>query len=972
MVAVPTPVEIFCCYAREDEAWLHKLETYLSSLMRQGLISLWYDRLIAPGTDWAKVLDAHLETASVILLLVSAHFLASDYCYSIEMKRALERHEAREALVIPILVRPVDWKAAPFAHLQALPTDAKPLTTWREQDRALTDVATGIRRVIEDMPLLAASVPRAALPKIWNIPYPLNPFFLGRDDELAQLRHYLQAGQAMALSQPQAISGLGGIGKTQLALEYAYRYHQDYQIVLWARAESTEALIASYMTIASLLRLPEREAQEQDITVQAVKSWLQTHQGWLLILDNADELALLPDFLPPTLGGHLLLTTRAATTRRLAHRLEIETLLPEHGALFLLRRAGLIEPSATLEQASLEERNLALKISQELGGLPLALDQAGAYLEETGTDLGSYWQIYQQHRADLLAERGGLIADHPAPVATTWSLSFKLVKEKNPAASDLLRLCAYLSPDAIPEEILTTDASVLGPALAPIAADAFLLNRAIEALRAYSLMRRDPREKTLSIHRLVQAVLQDSLAETQQREWGELAMLAINAAFPKVEHGTWPQCERLLPQALLAAQFIEKFQISSSEAGHLLDVTARYLQERVRYQEAEMLYQRALHIREQQGGLEHSDVAATLNNLAALYLDQGKYEQAEPLHQRALHIREQQGGPDHPDVAATLNNLAILYLEQGKYEQAEPLFQRALRIWEQQLGPEHSLVAHALNGLALLYLNQGKYEQAEPLYQRALRIWEQQLGPEHPYVAYPLINLAELYRVQGNYVQAEPLYQRTLRIRERQLGPEHPQVAYPLNGLANLYSEQGKYAEAEPLYQRTLRIRERQLGPEHPQVAHPLNNLAMLYSEQGKYEQAEPLFQRALRIWEQQLGPEHPLVAHALNGLAELYQEQGRYAQAEPLYQRALRIREQMPQHPDTAETIHDFAQLREAQGNHEEARSLYARALAIREPALGAHHPRTTETRTHLIVLLHVMGHHEEAVQLEANWPEA
>lgn len=148
------------------------------------------------------------------------------------MKRALERQEAGEARVVPILVRPMDWTGAPFAHLQALPTDAKPITSWRNKETALADVAAGLRHVIEELPLLPASPSRAALPSFWNVPYPRNPFFLGHEHELAQLRHSLQAGQATALSQPQAISGLGGIGKTQLALEYAYRYHQDYQVVL--------------------------------------------------------------------------------------------------------------------------------------------------------------------------------------------------------------------------------------------------------------------------------------------------------------------------------------------------------------------------------------------------------------------------------------------------------------------------------------------------------------------------------------------------------------------------------------------------------------------------------------------------------------------------------------------------------------------------------------------------------------------
>ena len=516
-----TPVEVFYSYAHKDETFRNKLETHLSLLRRQGLITIWHDRHILPGNDWSQAIDEHLEQASVILLLISADFLASDYCYGLEMQRALERHQANEARVIPILLRPVDWNNAPFAHLQALPTGAKPITSWRNRDAAFTDVAAGIRRVIEDLSSLSASAPRGALPPVWNIPYPRNSFFIGRDDILTRLHTQLQAGQATALSQPQAITGLGGIGKTQIAVEYAYRFHQDYQVVLWARGESTEALTSSYVAIASLLNLPEQEAQEQEITVQAVKTWLQTHNGWLLILDNADDLSLVPGFLAPAQGGHLLLTTRAFAVGHLASRLEVDTLTSEQGALFLLRRASLIAPDATLEHVSLQQRDLAIQVSQELGGLPLALDQAGAYLEATGTTLAVYQQIYQGHRTALLAQRRAQGADHPEPVATTWSLSFARVEETNHAAADLLRLCAYLAPDAIPEEILEQGAEHLGAVLEPVAADAFLLGQAIEALRAYSLIRRDPGLQTLSVHRLVQAVVRDALDETGKQHWVE-------------------------------------------------------------------------------------------------------------------------------------------------------------------------------------------------------------------------------------------------------------------------------------------------------------------------------------------------------------------------------------------------------------------------------------------------------------------
>lgn len=378
-----------------QQGWQNKANQ--GNFKRQGLISAWHNRQITAGTNWAQEIDTHLNNASVILLLISSDFLASDYCYGIEMKRALERDQAKEARVIPILLRPVNWKGAPFEHLQVLPTEAKPISIWNNKDTAFTEVAAGIRRAIEDLSQLAASLPWSNFPPIWNVPMPRNPFFMGREDLLAQLHTQLQSGQPATLSQPQAISGLGGIGKTQIAVEYAYCYRQEYQAVFWARAEDTEELNSSYTIIATLLNLPEKDAPEQSRVVQAVKTWLQTHQGWLLILDNADEPDVLPAFLPPAPGGHLLLTTRAAALGRLAHRLEVETFSLELGALFLLRRAGIILADAELVQASKEDQTIAVQMVQELGGLPLALDQAGAYLETTGCGLAAYQQLYNIH-----------------------------------------------------------------------------------------------------------------------------------------------------------------------------------------------------------------------------------------------------------------------------------------------------------------------------------------------------------------------------------------------------------------------------------------------------------------------------------------------------------------------------------------------------------------------------------------------
>lgn len=937
-----TPAEVFYAYAPEDGRWLAKLEKHLSLLKHQKLISTWHPGLLAAGAEVAHDIAHHLNSAALILLLISPDFLASDVCYDGTLQRALERHKASEARVIPILLRPVaDWQSAPFAHLLSLPTDGKFISTWSNQDVAFADIAAGIRRALEDVSLLPTSLPRVDFPPLWNVPFARNPFFLDRDELFVRLRLQLSASQAAAFGQPHAISGLGGIGKTQVAIEYAYRFRRDYQAVFWVRADSSEALISSYVTIANMLNLPEKDAREQEVVVQAVQTWLRTHQQWLLILDNADELDLLPSFLPPTLGGHSLLTTRAAVLGRLAGRIEVETFDLEQGALFLLRRAGLLAPDATLGHSTPEDRSLALQVTHELGGLPLALDQAGAYLEATGSSLANYQQIYQQHRIQLLQERRGHPFDHPEPVATTWSLAFQRVKEKNLAAAELLLFCAFLAPDPIPEEMIVQGADELGSVLTLVAADAYLLNQAIEALRTYSLLGRDPKTHTLTMHRLVQTVLYDTLPLETRGQWMQRVVNAVNAAFPESnEYANWPVCERCLPHALLCITWMKQQPIVSLQAARLLHQVGRYLRGRARYAEAQSMHQHALEIYEQLHP-EHSDALTNLRHLADLYMEQGKSTEAERFYQKLLAIHEKAYGAEHPEVVTDLDDLAYLYAKQRKYTEAEIFYQKGLLIREQQLGPEHPDTARSLSYLADLCVKQEKYPEAEIFYQRALAIREHQSGPEYTDTARSLRHLAYLYVKQGKYAQAEPLYQRALAIRKQHLGPEHPYTAISLGFLADLYVKLEKYREAEPLYQQALAINKKVYGAEHPKVGVNLSDLAHFYMEQEKYTEAEPLYQRALIIYEKVYGADHPKVATHLNGLANLYIQQEKYAEAETLYQRALAIRVQhlSPEHPYTVRSMGRLGDLYKKQRKYTEAESFYQRVIAMNEKVYGREH---------------------------------
>jgi tetratricopeptide (TPR) repeat protein len=817
----------------------------------------------------------------------------------------------------------------------------------------------------------SASPAQLAQMHLWNVSYRRNPFFTGREEVLSQVYNALNTNKAAALTQAQAISGLGGIGKTQIAIEYAYRYHANYQSILWVTASSRDTLIADFVMLAALLDLPEQHEKDQDIVVRAMKRWLSTHKGWLLILDNVDDLEMVVEFLPMQGEGNVLLTTRLQALGTIAQSIEVEKMELEEGVTFLLRRAKAFPPDVPLNRSEQECFSLAEAVVTALDGLPLALDQAGAYIEETRCGFSAYLDLYRTHRKDLLLRRGRFPADHPESVAATWSLSFQQVEMVSSAAADLLHLLAFLSPEAIPEEIITDGAADLGSTLGLVASDPLQIDAAIELLLRYSLLRRNPEAKFLSIHRLVQAVIKDGMDKDLQRTWAERAIHAISKAFPEVERSTWDQCRRFLPHALISAVYLEEYDLAFPEAADLLNKAATYLIVQAQYVQAEPLLKRAQAIREKVLVSAHPDTARTLNDLGALYLTQGIYKQAKPHLQQALDIRQKKLGLDHPDTATSLHNLAELYNAEGNYLLAEEFYQSALHIRQQVLKHSHPDIAQSLNKLAELYTVQAKFSDAETLYKQALEIQEQALGHYHPDVAKTHNNMALLYRHKGEYSQAEQFYKKALSIQKQILGTDHPDVAQTLNNMARLYRAQGEYVKAEPYYREAQVIRQKVFGPDHPQVAESYYSLAKLYHSQGKYRQAEEFIKQSLEIQEQQLGRNHPTIAPTLGMLARIYQGQGKQTKAEELYQRAVMIRESTlgSDHPHIALLVNSLAEIYHEQGKYSEARALIVRSVEIRERAFGRDHPYMAYSLSNLAENSFLQG---DFVQAEKLYKEA
>ncbi|MHB8598579.1 MAG: FxSxx-COOH system tetratricopeptide repeat protein [Ktedonobacteraceae bacterium] len=670
---------------------------------------------------------------------------------------------------------------------------------------------------------LALISPPPQSSRIASIPTMRNPFFTGRADLLALLHKRLSTARTAALTQPQALYGLGGIGKTQTAAEYAFRYGDDYTGIFWIRAATRETLIADFVTLAQLLDLREKDGQDQSRIIAAVKRWLATHEDWLLILDNADDLPLAQAFLPTSHKGYILFTTRAQAAGTIAASVEVEKLDLHDGTLLLLRWSKLLDKDAPLDQAQASYRAVAERIVKEMDGLPLALVQVGAYVDETGCSLTDYLNLYAAHRKDLLARRSRLLLDYPETVATTWALSFQQIEQTSPAAADVLRLCAFLAADAIPEELLTRGAAALDAIPGAAIADAFKLNGALEVLRGYSLVRRDANTHMLSIHRLVQTVLKENMDQETQRAWAERTVRVVNAAFPEGDYGAGANrqyyLQYYLPHVQECASLIEQYHLPFPEAAELLYRTAAFLYFHGFHPQSQSFHQQALAIRKEVFGPDHPVVAESFNALAILARNQGNYEQAERFHLQALTIREKALGPQHLATAVSLNNLSVLYRDQGKYEQAEQFLQQTISIRERLLGSEHLNTLTAFTNLAKLYLEQRQYEQAESLLQQTLATSERVLDPAHLLIAQNLSLLAKLYFDQEDYEQAEPLWQRSLAILEKTLGSEHPATAERLKDLAELAFAQGRYAQAQSLCQKAIDICEKRLGPEHPDTA---------------------------------------------------------------------------------------------------------------------------------------------------------
>src|SRR5271166_4288059 len=947
----PEAPELFISYASAN---LDRAAALATRFAAEGF-RVWLDKArLSPGCDWHREIEKGCEASRIVVPLLTPSWKLSEWT----------RYETYgHATVIPLIAEgtKAEVLTAPLRRWQAQRFD--PLTS---DEHAWRGLLTTIRAKLAEPP-----PDRAA--RLIRLAHDPCSFFTGREADLLNIHEELHEGPVAALTQGRvrALAAMGGVGKTTLANEYARRFWRLYPQIFWVDARA--GLESGFALLFEKL-FPDRAGEDlkQPDKARLALAELSGKPERLLVIDNVEDAESVRPWLPrdTTTGCRTLITSRFSDWPLAAgiRSITLYVLEPEPSRQFLLARTGRTAEGAELAACD--------DLAKALDYLPLALEQAAAYMAAPGAGVGfaGYLRLYEAAAAELLARKALGSTEYPDAVITTWQAT---VAKLSPESCAVLRLCAWYADTPIPRALVMGGAKEVlalaagfGPVMplsGPAAAE-LRMRDALTGLARYSMIM-DATDTTFRVHGLVQTV-ERVRAEQEQEKTSSLdgALASIEAALPSPEWDQkgWRLWEQLAPHCRILLNCVQD-HVLEPKATRIMNDLAVWLNNRAEHGEAESLFRRALAITGKSFGPEHPDVATGLNNLALLLRATNRLAEAESLFRRALTITEKSFGPAHPDVAKGLNNLALLLSDTNRLAEAEPLFRRALTITEKSFGPEHPDVAIRLNNLAGLLSDTNRPAEAEPLFRRALAITEKSFGPEHPDVAIRLNNLAGLLSDTNRLTEAEPLFRRALAIVEKSFGPAHPNVAKGLNNLALLLRDINRLAEAEPLFRRALAITEKSFGPEHPNVATGLNHLAGLRRATNRLAEAEPLLRRALAIDEKSFGSEHPNVATSLNNLAGLLRDTNRLAEAEPLYRRALAITEKSfgPEHPNVATGLSHLAGLRRATNRLAEAEPLLRRALAIFEKSFGPEHPNVAASLNNLAWLLRATNRLAEAEPL-------
>ncbi|MGN6202848.1 MAG: FxSxx-COOH system tetratricopeptide repeat protein [Solirubrobacterales bacterium] len=753
--------DFFISYALPDRAWAAWLAWQLEEAGYRTRHQGWDFRV---GANFVLEMQRAAERSRRTMLVLSPSFLKSKFTPA-EWAAAFARDPTgNERMLVPVRVREVDLKGllAPIVYVDLVGLSAE------EARKELLDHVSGQRRkpsIEPRFPAVAAAEEDAGpsfpgeIPSIWNAVRAARNFS-ERDALLEEVAVDLAAGAANETHGAVALYGLGGVGKTQMAARFAWRQRSRYDVVWWIRANEPLTRAADYSQLARALGLEAEESQAAE--VEAVRTWLAGHKRWLLVFDDAPDAAAVSELLPDSSRGDVLITSRQASGwRAVAIPLEVKSWDTEQAAAFLRRRTG-----REGEEAE------SLKIATALGGLPLAMEQAGAYVDTMAITLGGYWDRLSEHSGELL-ETGKPI-DYGGTVRSTWDLSFAEV-EKDEGAKLLLSCCGNLAPDPIPEEIFNH--------LLP---DPLRRDDALRKLLCFSLVAVDP--PNLRMHVLVQQTVRERGTMLGADEARRILLKALLDLFPVKSHPhEWPLGIALLPHVLELLPKVLNSDPDRRDALRLADLLAQFHHVRGELREA----------------------------LALVEMIDERLE-------------------DDPELALrNLFSLGILRMTLGDAQHAQQAFEDALRVAQDKYPEGHPRIAALWDNLGIVHRRRGQTRSAIASHKKALVIFEENFGPDSAEAAATFDNLGNALRINGDLDEAAVSLERCLAIKRREYGDDDYRLARTYDSLGSVSAERGELSRARQFYERARDIQEGNLGSNHPEVGATLSNLAKRDGQPG-------------------------------------------------------------------------------------------------------------------------------------------
>jgi tetratricopeptide (TPR) repeat protein len=816
---------------------------------------------------------------------------------------------------------------------------------------------------VADSQLVNATQSPGRVPEVWGKVPQRNKNFTGRKELLDQLREGI-AGEITAVlpqaspggldAAPHALHGLGGVGKTQVAIEYAHRFRSEYDVVWWISADQPVLVRSSLAGLAPHLGLPPATSTGIEDAAAAVLDALrrgEPYARWLLIFDNADQPEDIKEFIPHG-SGHVLITSRNHRWEGVVDTVAIDVFSRAESMQFLNRRV----PKAISEPDAHE-------LADKLGDLPLALEQAGALQAETGMPVDQYLQLLEKQTSLLLAE--GKPTEYPVSMTAAWALSVASLTEKLPEAVELLRCSAFFGPEPIPRDVFGQGSESIDPRLQSIISNPILLSRAIRELGRYALARIDSAARTIQVHRLIQALLRDSLDDPERQRIRHEVHLLLAGATPEDPNDTvgWPRYFELL--AHIRPSLIAECQ--DEEVRRFALNVVRYLYRSGDYRSAQEFVEGFLDEWTDSTGEDRLDVLVARRHLGIVLRELGRFREAYELNRATLERMRRLVGPEYDETLLLTNSHGADLRARGEFRAAKDHDEDSRQRHETAFGLDDANTLRAMSNLALDYGLVSDYLGARSLHEDTY-LRQSRIGSKIKMdILYSWSGLARAVRLCGNYSEACDLGEDAYAYSVAELGAEHPWTLRTAKDLSIAQRRMGAYDLSLEIAQDVHARFERLYGRDNPDTLAASMALANIMRTIGQVEEAFVLAEDTVKRYPKVYGDGHPYNHGCTGNLALLRRVRGDVTGARELNEQSLLGLEAKlgRDHHYSLTVATNLASDLAALGDTGAARRLGEGTLRRLQAILGVDHPMTLSCAANLAIDLRVEGAEEEANRL-------